>query len=249
MDASPGIVGGMDPRSEAGGEAPPSAPAILIVEDDAQLAAMIADYLRQNGLKVEIESRGDRAAPRILASQPSLVVLDLMLPGDDGLSICRKIHGAYAGRVLTLTARGDEIDEVVGLELGADDYLAKPVRPRVLLARIRALLRRPPDAPPSGRLEAGGLSIDPATRQALAGDARLDLTAGEFDLLWLLASHAGQVLGRKFLFQELIGGQYDDFDRTIDLRVSRLRTKLAAALGDQDTIKTLRGSGYLYVRR
>lgn len=225
-------------------------PRILVVEDDPKLAAMIAGYLREQGFHADIEGRGDRAISRILAEQPSLVVLDLMLPGVDGLAVCREVRGGYSGPILMLTARGGESDEVLGLELGADDYLAKPVRPRLLLARIRALLRRP--SPAHGvkneHLVIGDLMLRPDSREALVRGEKLLLTSGEFDLLWLLASHAGQVVSREFLHRQLVGTEYADFERSIDLRISRLRHKLEQASLSSEPIKTVRGVGYLYAR-
>lgn len=225
---------------------------ILLVEDDADLAMRIADYLRQQGFSVEIEGRGDLAVKRILAEQPALVILDLMLPGKDGLAVCREVREAYTSPILMLTARGDEIDEVVGLEIGADDYLAKPVKPRVLLARVRALLRRPNGAASvtsSTRLEIDELTIDAAMREVTLCGSRLELTSAEFDLLWLLASNAGSILSRKHIYQELHGTDYETFDRAIDLRISRLRHKMDQLSGGREMVKTVRGVGYLLVRR
>jgi DNA-binding response OmpR family regulator len=226
------------------------APRILVVEDDSKLALMTADYLREHGFIAGTESRGDRAIQRILAEQPSLVVLDLMLPGKDGLTVCREVRPGYSGLILMLTARGDEADEVVGLELGADDYLAKPIRPRILLARIRALLRRPSPAPALRRehLVVGDLALNPDSREALVRGTKLQLTSGDFDLLWQLASRAGQVVSREFLHEQLVGTDYSDFERSIDLRVSRLRHKLEKASLGSELIKTIRGVGYLYAR-
>jgi DNA-binding response OmpR family regulator len=225
--------------------------AILIVEDDLELASMITDYLRQQGFAAESEPRGDRAVARIVAEQPSLVVLDVNLPGMDGLTVCREVRGRYAGPILMLTARCDEHDEVVGLEVGADDYLAKPVRPRVLLARVRALLRRPKSTPAreTESVCVGNLTIDPAARVAFVNGTALSLTTGEFDLLFLLASHAGKILDRQLIYQRLMSVDQGEFDRAIDLRVSRLRQKLQQASGQREVIKTIRGIGYLYVGR
>ncbi|APR87852.1 Transcriptional regulatory protein RstA [Minicystis rosea] len=230
---------------------PMSQQSILIIEDDQALAAMIADFLAQQGYLVATDARGDRAVARILAERPSLVVLDLMLPGRDGLSVCREVRDGYPGPILMLTARGAEVDEVVGLEIGADDYLAKPVRPRVLLARIRALLRRPSGAPSARResLTIGALTVDASTREARMRGVAVPLTSGEFDLLFYLASHAGQVMSRAVLYQELRGVHPDDFDRSIDLMVSRLRHKLQETASQGEIIKTVRGVGYLYVTK
>jgi len=233
------------------------APTILIVEDDRQLASLIADYLGQHGYRVEMEHNGGRAAKRILEERPHLVVLDLMLPGEDGLSICKKVRPRFDGPIVMLTARGDDPDEVTGLELGADDYIAKPVNPRVLLARLRALLRRPGVVAPAKstaateaeRLDVGDLSMDPVGHTAAFAGVALTLTSGEFDLLWLLVSHAGEPMSRKAMHRILRGEEYEDFDRSIDLRVSRLRQKIAEASGGKDLIKTVRGVGYLYAKR
>jgi two-component system response regulator RstA len=235
-----------DGGSRAEGELP--APRVLIVEDDAPLAGMLAEYLGGHGFDAQIEPRGDAATPRIIEEQPDLVILDLGLPGKDGLAVCRSVRPRYAKPILMLTARGDATDEVVGLEIGADDYLAKPVKPRVLLARVRALLRRLAVVEPGERLRVGELAIDAAARTAAIGETVLDLTSGEFELLWLLASHAGQVMDRQRLYDRVRGVEYDELDRSIDLRVSRLRQKITDAGGGRNAIKTVRGVGYLYVK-
>ncbi|SIR94468.1 two-component system, OmpR family, response regulator RstA [Aquipseudomonas alcaligenes] len=224
---------------------------ILIVEDDQRLAELTQEYLQSNGLQVDIESDGGRAAARILKEQPDLVVLDLMLPGEDGLSICRKVRGQFAGPILMLTARTDDMDEVLGLEMGADDYVCKPVRPRVLLARIRALLRRSEggEAPTENprRLEFGPLVIDSAMREAWLRGAGVELTSAEFDLLWLLAANAGRILSREEIFTALRGIEYDGQDRSIDVRISRIRPKIGDDPMHPRLIKTVRSKGYLFV--
>ncbi|WP_068829863.1 response regulator [Pseudomonas sp. BMS12] len=225
---------------------------ILIVEDDQRLAELTREYLESHGLKVAIESDGGSAVARILREQPDLVVLDLMLPGEDGLSICRKVRGRYEGPILMLTARTDDMDEVLGLEMGADDYVCKPVRPRVLLARIRALLRRSEgaDAPVEGqqrRLEFGQLVIDSAMREAWLRGEGIELTSAEFDLLWLLAVNAGRILSREEIFTALRGIEYDGQDRSIDVRISRIRPKIGDDPMHPRLIKTVRSKGYLFV--
>ncbi|RJG13973.1 response regulator [Pseudomonas cavernicola] len=225
---------------------------ILIVEDDQRLAELTREYLESNGLKVAIESNGAQAAARILKEQPDLVVLDLMLPGEDGLSICRKVRGRYDGPILMLTARSDDMDQVLGLEMGADDYVCKPVRPRVLLARIRALLRRSEGAEvltveSQRRLEFGVLVIDSAMREAWLREQSIELTSAEFDLLWLLASNAGRILSREEIFTALRGIEYDGLDRSIDVRISRIRPKIGDDPMHPRLIKTVRSKGYLFV--
>ena len=225
---------------------------ILIVEDDQRLAQLTREYLEGNGLRVAIEADGGSAAARILAEQPDLVILDLMLPGEDGLSICRKVRSGYKGPILMLTARTDDMDQVLGLEMGADDYVCKPVRPRLLLARIRALLRRREGAEPAPatngkRLQYGPLVVDNALREAwLRGDG-IELTGAEFDLLWLLTSNPGRIMSREQIFAELRGIEYDGQDRSIDVRISRIRPKIGDDPMHPRLIKTVRSKGYLFV--
>jgi two-component system response regulator RstA len=229
---------------------------ILVVEDDARLAELIRDYLQQQGYRVTVEGRGDRAVERILAANPDIVVLDWMLPGQDGLEICRRVRSAYAGQILMLTAREDDTDQVVGLELGADDYVKKPVEPRVLLARIRALLRRngssgmsneaPDDG--DGQLVFGPLRICRFSRTAALAEQALELTTREFDLLWILACNAGRIMSREEILHELRGIDYDGLDRSVDIAVSRLRKKLDDDTADPRRIKTIWNKGYLFVK-
>jgi two-component system response regulator RstA len=229
---------------------------ILIVEDDERLASLTKEYLESNGLNVSVEGDGSRAIERIKEEQPDLVVLDLMLPGEDGLAVCRIVRPHYQGPILMLTARTEDLDQVLGLEMGADDYVPKPVRPRVLLARIRALLRRvnepqeesEVESSSDSRLTFGHLVVDNAMREAWLADEAIDLTSAEFDLLWLLASHAGQVLTREEIFHQLRGIEYDGQDRSIDVRVSRIRPKVGDDPMNPRRIKTVRSKGYLFVK-
>ena len=222
-------------------------PTILIVEDDRELGAMIAEYLEEQGFAIDLEDRGDRAVSRVLVTKPDVVILDLMLPGKDGRGICREVRSAYDGSILMLTAHGGEADEVVCLDVGADDYLSKPVRPRVLLARVHALLRRRTVAlgAMGTCLRVGELTVDPTLREARVCGEPIRLTSGELDLLLLFASHAGKVVDRKTMYQRLRGTENDELDRSVDLMVSRLRHKLTHASGRPDPIKTVRGVGYL----
>ncbi|WP_104204442.1 winged helix-turn-helix domain-containing protein [Billgrantia saliphila] len=223
---------------------------VLIIEDDVRLADLTRDYLESNGFRVTVESEGSRGVEQIQSLQPDLVILDLMLPGEDGLSICRRARPDYAGPILMLTARTDDMDQVLGLEMGADDYVPKPVQPRVLLARMRALLRRADATEQTGeaRLTFGNLEIDSATREAWLEGERIDLTSAEFDLLWLLASNAGRVLTREEIFSDLRGIKYDGQDRSIDVRVSRIRPKIGDDPNHPHRIKTVRSKGYLFVK-
>lgn len=227
----------------------PSSYRLLLVEDDAELASMVADYLTPQDFDVTIEGRGDLAIARIASEKPDVVILDVNLPGMDGFSVCRQVRTFFPGPILILTARGEEVDEVVGLEVGADDYLAKPVRPRILLARLRAHLRKSTAVDgATGRSEVialGALRIDASRRIVELGSLTVETTTAEFDLLWLLAQHAGKVLSRRDMFEHLHGFPYDGLDRSIDLRVSRLRRKLGDDSEKPQLIKSVRGVGYL----
>lgn len=226
-------------------------PTLFLVEDDRRLAALIREYLEQQAFSVNHETRGDRAARRIPREQPDLVILDLMLPGLDGHAVCRGIRPEYAGPVMMLTASDEDMDQVLGLELGADDYVVKPVEPRVLLARVRALLRRNGNAPKlkddADELQFNRLLLSMGTREARLDDLPVELTDNELDLLWLLASHAGEVLSRDLILSRLRGIGYDGMDRSVDIAVSRLRRKLETDPARPAGIKTVRGRGYLFV--
>ncbi len=223
---------------------------VLIVEDDQRLAELTREYLESNGLRVAIEGNGALAAERIIVEQPDLVILDLMLPGEDGLSICRKVRDRYDGPILMLTARTDDMDQIQGLDMGADDYVCKPVRPRLLLARVQALLRRsepPQAAAPERRLQFGPLVVDNALREAWLQENSIELTSAEFDLLWLLVANAGRILSREEIFTALRGIGYDGQDRSIDVRISRIRPKIGDDPIHPRLIKTIRSKGYLFV--
>ena len=225
-------------------------PTILLVEDDPKLASVVSEYLSQNGFTILHEARGDQGARKILEGHPDLVILDLMLPGMDGIEVCRTVRQKYHGPIVMLTARDEDIEQVVGLEIGADDYITKPVLPRLLLARIRALLRRV--QPPSHRsslkapIELDGLLINPANRSVTLLGEMVDCTTTEFDLLHLLARHAGEILSRDDIYQALTGIEYDGLDRTVDIKISRLRKLLKDNPDNPKRIKTVRGKGYLF---
>ena len=219
---------------------------ILLVEDDASLASMVADFLSPHGFDVSIEGRGDAAVARITGENPDVVVLDVNLPGLDGFSICRSVRSTYRGAIIMLTARGEEVDEVLGLEAGADDYMAKPVRPRALLARLRTHLRRATPAEQASQpIVVGSLVVDAGRRSVEIDGVAVDLTTAEFDLLNLLAKHAGQTLSRNDIYQEIHEMKYDGLDRSIDLRISRLRKRLGDDPAKPQRIKSVRGVGYM----
>ena len=220
---------------------------LLLVEDDPDLLEVLRLTFESEGFKLVLARDGEEALDKARRHAPDLLVLDLMLPGLDGLEICRRVRPDFRGPLLVLTARVEDVDEIVGLEVGADDYLAKPVRPRLLLARIHTLLRRarPAEAARSGPLQLGPLEVDLTDRWAALRGQRLSLTTAEFDLLALLARHAGRILSRDELYLSLRGTPYDGVDRSIDLRVSRLRSKLGA--DGPALLKSVRGKGYLLV--
>ena len=218
----------------------------MIVEDDQRLAEMIEEFFDGEGFNVSKLHRGDDAIKRIPADQPDLVILDISLPGANGFSVCRAVRQDYDGLILMLTARDDDIDQIVGLEIGADDYVVKPVEPRVLLARVRSLLRRGVSNDSSRKLQFGSLRIDSSARMVSLNEEAIELTTAEFDLLWVLASSAGSVIDRDSLFKRLRGLDYDGLDRSMDVAISRLRKNLGDDRKSPTQIKTVRGKGYLF---
>jgi DNA-binding response OmpR family regulator len=231
---------------------------ILLIEDDRRLGNLIKKYLEKQGFDILIERRGDLAPHRIIKEKPSIVVLDLMLPGMDGFSVCQTVRSDYRGPILILTAREDDMDQVAGLEMGADDYVKKPVKPRVLLARIRALLRRFDKTEPavetflkgndSDELRYGNLQISRRSHSVSLNRQTVELTTNEFDLLWFLANNAGSILDRNTIYRSLRGIDYDGLDRSVDLTVSRLRKKLEKDADHPKRIKTVWGQGYLFTK-
>jgi len=222
---------------------------VLLVEDSARLAASIRDYLERHSYEVFVEGDGRAVAERFERLRPDLVILDLMLPGKDGLTLCRELRRHDRVPILILTAKGENIDQVLGLEMGADDYVVKPVEPRVLLARLEALMRRAKAAPHEvrdARFSAGRLAIDGARRAATIDGRDVELTTGDFDILWLLASRQGSVVTRDEILRVVRGIDYDGLDRSIDARICRLRRKLQEAGGAESMIKTVRLRGYLF---
>jgi DNA-binding response OmpR family regulator len=219
----------------------------LLVEDDARLAALTSDYLGGHGVVVTRAGDGVTGLDEALRHRYDVVLLDLMLPGKDGLDVCRELRARSDVPILVLTARGEEADRVMGLELGADDYLSKPFSPRELLARIRAVVRRARGqaGPSHVPVQVGTLALDPGARRATVDGREIGLTGYEFSLLYALASRAGRVLSREQLI-ELAGGSPEEaFDRSVDVHVSRLRHKLGDDPKSPRMLKTVRGAGYL----
>ena len=220
---------------------------IMVVEDDPSLSDWISEYLTSHGFMVTVADRGDTAVELVKADQPDFVVLDIMLPVKDGFQVCREIREFYHKPVLMLTACGEETDEVLGLELGADDYLAKPVRPRVLLARIKALLRRGnEDIVNENQRQYGSFRIDAQSRTATLDKEAVPVSSHEFTVLWYLAERAGKVISRDELVSAVRGIEYDGLDRSVDICISRLRKKLRDDPDQPRRIKTIRGKGYLF---
>jgi len=221
---------------------------VLLVEDDARLAAMVADYLGEAGYRITIAATGAAAEGRLARETYDLVILDLMLPDVDGLDLCKRIRAKSAIPLLMLTARGDPLDRVVGLELGADDYLPKPFEPRELLARLRAILRRPRDLAPADVLRFGRLEIDRAARQVRVDGQEKSLTGYQYTLLLALAEHAGRVLSRDALMDLMKGSAAEEFDRTIDVQISRIRAAIEDDVKKPRRILTVRGAGYVFAK-
>ncbi|MDE2430289.1 MAG: response regulator transcription factor [Burkholderiales bacterium] len=218
----------------------------MLVEDDAKLAALVTEYLSAYEFSVDVVARGDLALAHFQATTPDVVVLDLMLPGLDGMVVCRQIREISAVPVLILTAREDAFDEVSGLEQGADDYVNKPVQPRILLARLRALLRRSKDTakPESDELVFGAFRLARSDRSVFWRDEPVLLNTAEYKLLLILVEAAGQVLSRNDILIQMRGIEFDGLDRSIDNKISRLRRKFDDAHAEK--IKTVWGEGYLF---
>ena len=230
------------------GVADKAAPAVvaLLVEDDARLASLTAEYLRGHEVQVVVAGDGAAALAEARRGRFDVVLLDLMLPGGSGLDVCRELRARSDVPILILTARGEEADRVLGLELGADDYLTKPFSPRELLARIQAQVRRARGqaGPPTRPIVVGDLELDPASVRATLAGRELPLTTYEFQLLRVLAERAGHVLSRERLLELVRGSAEEAFDRSIDVHISRLRTKLGDDPKRPRWLKTVRGLGY-----
>ena len=222
---------------------------VLIVDDDVELCSLVAEYLGSEGFHVEVVHDGERGLQKILSQNPSLVVLDVMLPGMNGFDVLRQVRQQSRVPVLLLTARGEDVDRIVGLEIGADDYLPKPFNPRELVARIRAILRRTTESGSGSVAETvrvGTIEVDPATRTARQEGRVLDLTSVEFSLLEVLVREAGRVVSREELTARVLGRKFSPFDRSIDMHVSKVRKKLGDA--SEEHIKTVRGAGYIFAQ-
>jgi DNA-binding response OmpR family regulator len=221
---------------------------VLVIDDDVELCGLVAEYLHGEGFQTDCVHAGDTGLQRALKAEHILVVLDVMLPGLNGFEVLRRLRASSRTPVLLLTARGEDVDRILGLELGADDYLPKPFNPRELVARIRAILRRTQGLGDARNLvlQAGGIEMDTATRTVRQGGAPVELTSVEFGLLEVLLRSAGQVVTREKLAATVLGRKFAPFDRSIDMHVSKVRKKLNDTGGPEDLIKTVRGSGYIF---
>ncbi|AUX93520.1 two-component system response regulator RstA [Mixta gaviniae] len=228
---------------------------IVFVEDDPDVGELIAAWLSRHGLEVIVESRGDRAEAVIAQQQPDLVMLDIMLPGKDGMTLCRDLRASWSGPIVLLTSLDSDMNHILSLEMGANDYILKTTPPAVLLARLRLHLRQAntshhdeiaPVVNSQKALRFGTLTIDPLNRQVTLGQEIIALSTADYDLLWELATHAGQILNRDALLKTLRGVSYDGMDRSIDVAISRLRKKLHDSATEPYRIKTIRNKGYLF---
>jgi len=221
---------------------------ILLIDDDVELCSMLTEYMGRYGFRVTSVHRGDTGLKAALEKRFALVLLDVMLPGLDGFEVLRRIRASSAISVLLLTARGEDVDRIVGLEIGADDYLSKPFNPRELLARVRAILRRssgsPSVKPEQTVLRAEGLELNRAARTVLQNGNKVDLTDVEFSLLEALMRSPGQVVAREDISENVLGRKFHPFDRSLDMHMSRLRRKLAEHGAPEEQVKTIRGVGY-----
>ena len=220
---------------------------VLIVDDDAELCSLVIRYLAREGFETAWASGGAAGIERALAEDYSLIMLDVMMPGSDGFDVLRRLRQRSRTPVLMLTARGDTHDRIRGLEMGADDYLAKPFDPAELVARIRAILRRSAHWPVSPAVAVGDLELDGGTRSVRRSGARVELTTVEFDLLAALMRVAGNTVSREALVREVLGREFSPFDRSVDTHVCNLRRKLGPLRDGSERIKGVRGAGYLYV--
>ncbi len=237
---------------------------ILVIDDDTELCDLLKDYFKLEGFDIEAVYNAEMGVQRALSGEHALVVLDVMLPGISGFEVLRRIRERSGIPVLMLTARGDDVDRIVGLEMGADDYLPKPFNPRELVARVRAIRRRAvsefgkpareeakavPDAKPGQeRITVGDIDLDRASRRVLKAGEDIELTSVEFNLLEELLANAGQIVGREELYRKVVGRGLSPYDRSIDVHISNLRKKLGRNSDGLERIKTIRGMGYLYSR-
>jgi two-component system response regulator BaeR len=219
---------------------------ILIVEDEPKIAELLRDYLQEAGFRVSCLDRGDAVVAIVKKDPPTLLLLDIMLPGMDGKDVCREIRRFSNIPILMITAKVEEVDRLIGLELGADDYICKPFSPREVVARVKAVLRRVHSPSPGPRLAVGPISLDDATRQVSVDGEALHLTPSEFALLKILMTHPDRVFSRTELLDKVQGYQFEGYDRTIDSHIKNLRKKISEKLPGRELIQTVYGIGYKF---
>lgn len=220
---------------------------ILIVEDEEKIAALLRDYLVQAGYRVSILDRGDGVVSFVKQKAPDLILLDIMLPGMDGMAVCGEIRKFSRIPIIMTTARVEEIDRLLGLELGADDYICKPFSPREVVARVKAVLRRVHAAPEAKTITAGDILLDEQTHQVWIGETEIKLTPSEFKLLKILICHPQRVFSRNDLVIQVQGYEFEGYDRTIDSHIKNLRKKIAAVAGEREVIRSIYGEGYKFI--
>ncbi len=219
---------------------------ILIVEDEEKIASLLSDYLNDAGFRTSAQNNGDRVIAQIKKDPPDLVLLDIVLPGKDGIAICREIRQFSDVPIIMVTARVEEIDRLLGLELGADDYICKPFSPREVVARVKAIFRRLHAKPRTPTLVSGSISLDDETHQVMIDKQVLDLTPNEFGLLKIMMSQPNRVFSRSELINRVQGYDFEGYDRTIDTHIKNLRKKIAQMLPNQKLISTIYGIGYKF---
>lgn len=221
-------------------------PHILIVEDEVKIADVIRDYMNRYGYKTSWLNQGSGVTDFVKDKRPDLVLLDIMLPGMDGIEVCKEIRGFSQVPIVMITARVEEVDRLIGFELGADDYICKPFSPRELVARVKAVLKRSSAYPEDKEIVYGPFKINDSTRQVIVNDEDIKLTPNEYGLLMVMVKHPGHVFSRTELLNQVQGYRYEGYDRTVDSHVKNLRKKIARVLPDQDVISSVYGVGYRF---
>jgi two-component system response regulator BaeR len=219
---------------------------ILVVEDEEKIAGLLCDYLKAAGFRTSIQNNGDRVVSQVKKDPPNLILLDIMLPGKDGMQLCREIRQFSNVPIIMITARVEEIDRLLGLELGADDYICKPFSPREVVARVKAVFRRVHAEPRTAHLEVGSISLDDETHQVMIDKKMLNLTPNEFGLLKIMMNRPNRVFSRSELINRVQGYDFEGYDRTIDTHIKNLRKKIAKMLPGQEIISTVYGIGYKF---
>jgi two-component system response regulator BaeR len=219
---------------------------ILVVEDEEKISRLLCDYLENADYRTSVQANGDRVISQIKKDMPDLILLDIMLPGMDGMALCREIRKFSNVPIIMITARVEEIDRLLGLELGADDYICKPFSPREVVARVKAIFRRLHAEPPTPTLVSGSISLDDETHQVMIDKQVLNLTPNEFGLLKIMMNQPNRVFSRSELINRVQGYDFEGYDRTIDTHIKNLRKKIGEILPDQEIIRTVYGVGYKF---